>query len=481
MPKQSGEEGAEQEAEQEQEMETIEVEIACPDGCGPGDTITVDTPGGEVDVEIPDGVQAGDAFSIRILKWMIEHPDDVSTSHCYRYLGNEDPSKCDPEYDWMDDRARRRARETQAAAEKQATALLTAATRTGQRKLFGDAYPGYHCFEQLPVDSEPGLGADEGPSEGAAALLQAKRRRMYTSAAQVVVHTHLHNAFKRQRLALIIALHGATATREYVKIQPMKRMDWQQRVDSLCANGRFARTYRLPLEEFNQLVDRIRPHMPAPAVRGDGWPLELMLSITLRMLAGGSPSDIAHMHGMYFETQLYPIMHKVCEAIVKVDHYKKKYFYLKEPFDTDRLKEVAAGFDTRCDHMPGCVSAIDGLQVPFMPRHSEIKNPKSAWNRKGFSAINVQAGCDSQRRFNFVSIKFLGSCHDAVAFRASAFGIELYDGKLPSEFYVVLDDAYLTFEQAVTPYPGTTLRASPRKHTYALPCTAWAAVCPSAA
>ena len=43
-----------------------DVEIVCPDGCGPGDTITVDTPAGEVDVEIPDGVEAGDAFSIEL-------------------------------------------------------------------------------------------------------------------------------------------------------------------------------------------------------------------------------------------------------------------------------------------------------------------------------------------------------------------------------------------------------------------------------
>ena len=82
------------------------------------------------------------------------HPDD-----------NPDDWMIDPEYDWMDDRVRRRARETQAAADKQATALHEAATRKGQRRL-DETFPGYHCFELL--NSGPGLGTDEG----AAATLQ---------------------------------------------------------------------------------------------------------------------------------------------------------------------------------------------------------------------------------------------------------------------------------------------------------------------
>ena len=47
--------------------ETMEIVIECPEGCSPGDTITIDTPNGdEVDVEIPEGVDPGDEFYIEV-------------------------------------------------------------------------------------------------------------------------------------------------------------------------------------------------------------------------------------------------------------------------------------------------------------------------------------------------------------------------------------------------------------------------------
>ena len=47
-------------------QELLELEIVCPDGCGPGDVISVSSPRGEVNVEVPEGIAEGEAFSISI-------------------------------------------------------------------------------------------------------------------------------------------------------------------------------------------------------------------------------------------------------------------------------------------------------------------------------------------------------------------------------------------------------------------------------
>ena len=40
--------------------------VTCPDGCGAGDTLTVQTPAGEAQVQIPAGVKAGEAFTLQL-------------------------------------------------------------------------------------------------------------------------------------------------------------------------------------------------------------------------------------------------------------------------------------------------------------------------------------------------------------------------------------------------------------------------------
>lgn len=54
------------EAEAAEDGETMQLEIVCPDGCGAGDTLTVQTPAGEAQVQIPAGVKAGEAFTLQL-------------------------------------------------------------------------------------------------------------------------------------------------------------------------------------------------------------------------------------------------------------------------------------------------------------------------------------------------------------------------------------------------------------------------------
>ena len=68
----------------------------------------------------------------------------------------------------------------------------------------------------------------------------------------------------------------------------------------------------------------------------------------------------------------------------------------------------------------GHIMTIDGLAIRIQtPGSSETSNPMSYKNRKGFSSINMQAGCDSSLKFRFVSIMTAGSTHNNTAYLVS--------------------------------------------------------------
>ena len=57
---------AEFEAASAAEAGVVALSLACPDDCGPGDSVTVEVDGVHVEVEIPDGVAPGDEFEVQI-------------------------------------------------------------------------------------------------------------------------------------------------------------------------------------------------------------------------------------------------------------------------------------------------------------------------------------------------------------------------------------------------------------------------------
>lgn len=111
--------------------------------------------------------------------------------------------------------------------------------------------------------------------------------------------------------------------------------------------------------------------------------------------------------------------------------------------------------------VPDCVLALDGLAVKIRkPSLWDTSNPMHYFCRKGFYAVNCQAGCDAQLRFRFCSMKTCGSTHDSTAFKTSDLAAKLDAGDLPSQYYMVGDDAYSDGAQLLTPVPGRGLTSN---------------------
>jgi len=154
-------------------------------------------------------------------------------------------------------------------------------------------------------------------------------------------------------------------------------MVWEDRVASLTADE-FKRTYRMSVATFNFVLERIRKRITSKApkkARRDTHgpvPAELLLSMALRFLAGGSYLDIYQMHGVGKST-LYHAIPMVCHAIATE-------FPLSFPIDDeDALVSstvlVDTGLVATCF---GVVCAYDSVYFPsacIAPRMPHIHTP----------------------------------------------------------------------------------------------------------
>ena len=154
-------------------------------------------------------------------------------------------------------------------------------------------------------------------------------------------------------------------------------MVWEDRVASLTADE-FKRTYRMPKATFDFVLERIRRRITSKApkkARRDTHgpvPAELLLSMALRFLAGGSYLDIYQMHGVGKST-LY-------HAIPMVSHAIATEFPLSFPIDDeDALVSSTVLVDTGLvAHCFCAVCAYDSIYLPsasIAPRMPHIHTP----------------------------------------------------------------------------------------------------------
>ena len=143
--------------------------------------------------------------------------------------------------------------------------------------------------------------------------------------------------------------------------------------------------------------------------------------------------------------------------------------------DTEALRELAAGFNCLTSNtVVGCVGAcsfilrslsnapsgaVDGLAIRIKgPTQKDCTNPHTYYNRKHFFSVNLQAMCDSKRRFVWDNMKCPGSAHDATAWSCSGFSL-MAEKLAELGFWIAGDDAYPLSEWLITPFPGKGLPA----------------------
>jgi hypothetical protein len=93
------------------------------------------------------------------------------------------------------------------------------------------------------------------------------------------------------------------------------------------------------------------------------------------------------------------------------------------------------------------ITELDGIAVAIrFPRLSCCPDPQKYYNRRGFSALSIQACVSANYKIIYVSAKHAGSTHDSTAFMSTPLHTLLdrseADGGLPDWASVAADNAY---------------------------------------
>eukprot|EP00939_MAST-03C_sp_MAST-3C-sp1_P000356 g356.t1 len=198
----------------------------------------------------------------------------------------------------------------------------------------------------------------------------------------------------------------------------------------------FKRVHRVSRSLFYRIAEKIKT---GPT----------FLSMTLRFLAGSRMLDISHMYG-YTDSYIYRKFHDVIALIVQ--HFP---ITQEENFKSPvLLAETDSNFRHKsCNGvMQGCIGAVDGLIIGI--QKPNVKDPVAYFTtRYKKYGVNVQAICDSRRKFTFLSVRYGARMHDSKALELSNFSEDIAKN-LPAKYWIAGDAAYRSsnFPEIVTPF-----------------------------
>jgi hypothetical protein len=231
------------------------------------------------------------------------------------------------------------------------------------------------------------------------------------------------------------------------------------------------RAFRMDESVFWTLLDVLEEKMPKREERKKGATQNgeiensVRLGIALRYFAGGDPYDIAIVFHVS-RTCVFLSIWLIVEAINTSDALDISY-----PSDYDGQREIAEGFrKASAVDFGNCGGCIDGILIWInKPSVRELEKVgiggrKFYCGRKKKFGLNMQATCDSRRRFLDINIRHPASASDYLAFAVSDFHHKLENGKeaitggpfLCSGLAIYGDNAYVNTSYMAVPFRGVS-------------------------
>ncbi|KAI2496037.1 nuclease [Fragilaria crotonensis] len=256
-----------------------------------------------------------------------------------------------------------------------------------------------------------------------------------------------------------------------------KRLNWAEH-EKLHHEQAFDRTYRMSFEAFSTLLDLLRDDLTTMTATQHGGnhdtdPVEpeLIMAIGIRWLAGGSYVDIRHVYGCSVPS-VYRLRDMFLDAVLNCKALDNVF-----PDTDEDLKSTALKFANNSSErvMIGCVGAIDGLFVKICcPSMKECGYNPQAYFSGHYMAhgLNIQAVCDSDRRFTFFGVVAPGKTSDQLAFERTLLHKRVME--LPMGMYLVGDAAYQVSDVVLVPLDRMHLTSFFHSFVFALK---WRLVC----
>jgi len=182
----------------------------------------------------------------------------------------------------------------------------------------------------------------------------------------------------------------------------------------------------------------------------------IRLACAVRFFSGGDPLDIMTSYGIS-KTEVHSSVDYVIQAVNDCDGIQIRF-----PTDHAEQMKIAAGFKALSDaDLDNCVGPIDGMLV-WTYKQSEEECKKSGVGSKKFFCgrkhkfgLNLQAICDHEKRFTYVSIKFPCATSDFLSFEATPLRNKLeIPGFLAPGLCLFGDNAYINRPYMAMPFPN---------------------------
>lgn len=176
----------------------------------------------------------------------------------------------------------------------------------------------------------------------------------------------------------------------------------------------FERAMRMSDDAFDGLGSVLRPRLPRR-----GLCAKARKAIALRYLGASSCIDICGAIGVHTAT-VYQSLWDIVDAVQSSSALELD----SELADSTQRQAYAARFlFLRNSPLDNVVGALDGIAVEQeQPLASDVTCVADYFSWKGFYAFSVQALCDANYKFRWMSCKSSGATHDLVAFTCTPSG-----------------------------------------------------------
>ena len=254
------------------------------------------------------------------------------------------------------------------------------------------------------------------------------------------------------------------------------RLNWNDHLKRERHTGGFNDKYHMCEESFNKLVDRLRRTITVDyqksmnSTRGNGpiFP-ELIAACGLRFLGGELWKSLEDIFGIDISS-VKKVVRMFFDA---VDMHPSLDISLPDPNDITAMESLSDGFkslSTSIGLFTGTVGAIDGwLCFTTSPIDRWITNKRSYYSghycRFG---LNVQAVCDSRRRFLYFCVAAPGGTNDARAVRRCLAFQEWLHHLRDQGYFIVGDNPYVLSDELLIPFTGRAMTETQRTYNFFL-------------
>ena len=252
----------------------------------------------------------------------------------------------------------------------------------------------------------------------------------------------------------------------------MDRKDWHKHAEEEIYMNTFQASYHMSPEEFSNLVEILGEDIQVDEDQsrrstGGNDPIvpEVRLGTTLRFLNGGRVIDACRIYGISPGAAKSAIS-DCLYAIVNSKH-KLLSICLPNPTDSTALFDLSRRWEnlsTSCGLMRHHLLALDG----WLPRTDapSVPNPGDYYSgHYKCYGLNVQAAVGPSLEFMYFCIAGPGKTNDSRAFGRCKSFLEWLE-KLPSEFFISADNAYINTRKVMTPHDRAQLGSSEAKRVY---------------